>query len=274
MSDKLQKLKEMMNLLNEGITKQDFLDNFKVVIDLIRKLQLTTKETMEKMDMQYRDVVLKIKNGADEGLIEMKEKLMKSCEIEIEKMVKEHEQMMVAMDRKIEAMKERLEEDLKPDTDAIAEEASLRALDTIAQQIPTLEAVMQELPQAGGAIRDGLELLEDEDKLKIEAIHNLRKELDEIKRMVGGRMIGGGGAVGLQNAFQIYDLSDSLDGVTKVFSVPAMTIKAITCSSNPFTMRKTIDWTHDASANTVTFTSQISADTTLASGQTVLIFYS
>lgn len=77
---------------------------------------------------------------------------------------------------------------LSPDPIKIALEASKIAQDTTLPLIPTVEQVEakleQNLPNLGEKFRDGLELIKEEDeKLKIDAVGYLRKELDEAKNI-------------------------------------------------------------------------------------------
>jgi len=69
-----------------------------------------------------------------------------------------------------------------------------------------------------------------------------------------------------------YDISSSLNGVLKTFSIPSNTrILSVTSSSFPTTFRPTVDYT--STGSTITFTSEVDAGTTLASGQTLIIVY-
>lgn len=69
-----------------------------------------------------------------------------------------------------------------------------------------------------------------------------------------------------------YDLSASLDGVTKTFALPANARVILAFgSSAPGVFRPTVDYT--TTASTITFTSEIAASSTLATGQTVIILY-
>lgn len=112
-----------------------------------------------------------------------------------------------------------------------------------------------------------------------EELKNLRKYVDtqfsKVKKSGGKTMYVGGGNAGGGRIVKSYDIYDSLNGVTKTFSLPAFyRIISVHSSSFPFSFRETVDYTSDASAMTITFTSEISASVTLATGQTVTIVYS
>jgi len=129
-------------------------------------------------------------------------------------------------------------------------------------------------PDTPEVIKQKLESLEDEDKLSIKAIKDLQEELDKIKKMKGTVQYVGGGGVGKHNVVA-YDLSASLNGVLKTFSLPAFwKVISVHSSSFPNAFRPTVDYTTDASASTITFTAEIDASTTLATGQTIIITYS
>lgn len=121
----------------------------------------------------------------------------------------------------------------------------------------------------GENVRNSLEALPEGEKLAIEAIEGLRKELDELKKVRTNGLSGGGGIVG-RDIVTKYDLSPYLDGVTKTFNIPGTwAIISVSTSSFPGVLRPTIDYTNTDS--TITFTSQIEASTTLAAGQTVIL---
>jgi hypothetical protein len=123
-------------------------------------------------------------------------------------------------------------------------------------------------PDSPEQIVEKINSLPDEDEFKIDASHI--KGLPEIKDGKGQAVFSVE-----RGGLKVYDLSSSLDGATKTFSLPAFDkIIMISSTSFPFTFRPTVDYTSDASAMTLTFTSEITASTTLALGQTLLIVYS
>lgn len=82
--------------------------------------------------------------------------------------------------------------------------------------------------------------------------------------------VGSGGA---GRVVRSYDLTSQLDGVTKTFNLPALyKIISVHASSTPFSFRESVDYTYTPTS--ITFTSEINAGSTLATGQTVTIIYS
>jgi len=109
----------------------------------------------------------------------------------------------------------------------------------------------------------------DDEELKIDASHI--KNLPEIKSENGRPVFA---VAPSRNQVQVYDLSSSLDGVTKTFGLPAFwKVFDVRSSSFPYAFRPTVDYTVDGSAMTITFTSEVEAAGTLATGQTLYVLY-
>lgn len=187
---------------------------------------------------------------------------------EVAKVVKESKSKMEEMDEKMSQIKDGKD----ADDEAITQEATKRTTEALKPLIPTIEAIENDLPQLGAKIRDGLELLPEGEKLVIEAIEGLRKELDELRKIKTQSFSNGGGG-NANKAVYYYDLSGSLDG-TKSYSLPSMArIISIHLSSFPNILRDTIDYSYNPSTHTLTFTDEIDADA-LSAGQTCVIIYS
>ncbi len=138
------------------------------------------------------------------------------------------------------------------------------------------EKIEKDLPKLGLSIRDGLELLprgennEPDERLEKEAIKGLDEELAVIRKQIAS--IPNNGTLGVtgRDLFKDIDLSDQLDGVTKTFNIQAIyNIITVDLSSNPFALRKGIDYTYTPTS--ITFTSQIDAASSLAAGQTCIL---
>lgn len=143
--------------------------------------------------------------------------------------------------------------------------------------IPKIEDIENDLPKLGARIRDALELLQGEERLDASAIKNLKELFDEWSsslNLSGKTVYVGGGSNSGGKVVSLYDLSSVLNGVSKTFVLPAFwKVISVSSSSFPYTFRPTIDYTVDSSAMTITFTSEIEASTTLATGQTLLVTY-
>ena len=139
----------------------------------------------------------------------------------------------------------------------------------IVKEVAVFDRQMMEeaVPVMGERIRDSLELLPDGEKLKIDAIQDLRKELDELKKRpvyMGGGGITGQGA---RDLVKDIDLTSQLDGVTTTFNIQAIwNVISVDLESYPYgALRKGIDYTWTPTS--ITFTATIDPATQLAAGQ-------
>lgn len=141
----------------------------------------------------------------------------------------------------------------------------------------TIDTLEKNLPAFGIQFRDGLELLKDEERLDASAIKNLEKIIKRLMDDVKFKTItvGGGGGGGGGRIVKVYDLSPFLNGALKTFSLPAFwRVISVHSSSFPNAFRPTIDYTTDASTMQILFTDEINAESTLGSGQSVVVVYS
>src|SRR3990167_50843 len=160
----------------------------------------------------------------------------------------------------------------------------VKRLEAMIPELPDLIALQSEIEQKipslpeelkAEQVRDKLESLEGDNRLDKKAIKGLDEWLEkEMRRGQGIIYGGGGGGSGGGRIVKGYDLSDSLDGSTKTFALPAFyRVISVHTSSFPFILKPTTDYTTDAATMEITFTSEIDAATTLATGQTITIIY-
>src|SRR3990167_8343762 len=122
------------------------------------------------------------------------------------------------------------------------------------------------LPDTGKEIVEKLNSLPMKYEFQIDANH-IRNLPRTFERKRFGR--------GTGNPLQLYDLSASLDGSTKIFTIPAnKRVVLITSSSTPYWFRPTVDYTLSGTDNvTLTFDTAIDAAVMLASGQSLGVQY-
>lgn len=130
-------------------------------------------------------------------------------------------------------------------------------------------------PDTPEEIVDKLESLEGEARLNMKAIDGLLEELEELRKLKGKVIMGGGGSSNGGHIVKAHDLSASLDGVTTTFSLPAFwRVISVHLSSTPNILRETTDYTVDGTLMQITFTSAIDVSTSLSAGQSLIIIYS
>ena len=124
--------------------------------------------------------------------------------------------------------------------------------------------------------RDGKDSDQDEiirvvlDNLR-EEIEDMREKLRSVSRDRRAPIVSIGGSTA-RNFVKEIDISDQFDGSTKTFNIGAFyRILTVDLSSFPHSLRKQTDYTYNANAGTITFSSEIDAATSLAEGQTGII---
>lgn len=257
-----QKLQEAIDVARESLSQKQILAAFKQSVDLMKQMEKNMTQRMEESSQEHRAVLEETLEGHMEESRASVADLHDKTRKDVDGLFKQVGDGLLEMRAAAGSL---------PELEEIAAEAS---------KVLT-EALDKELPKFGEAIRNALELLNEEDRLDIKAVKGLQEELDKIKELkkdmkalpsmshtLQGGIVGGGKFV------YSYDLSASLDGSTKVFSLPHYwRIVNVSLSSFPNILRPTTDYTTDAVLDTITFTAQIDAGTALAAGQTCVIMY-
>jgi hypothetical protein len=127
-------------------------------------------------------------------------------------------------------------------------------------------------PDMAEDIRNKLELLTDDERLKPEAIRGLVERLADLEKRIGERatVYTQGGVIG-RNYLQFYDLSSKLNGASTTFALPAVyRIINVQLSSTPNVLREGVDYSWTPTS--ITFIG-IDPTTQLSAGQTCVIVY-
>ena len=208
--EKLEKLKELLKLADSGLTREEFTNNFKIIIDLIKALKVSNQKELISLDSKYATVVNAIKHNADSDSKYIRQELMDYCMGEMKKMYKNHEEMKSYMEDKmyeIHAL-------CQPDNELIAKTASNLAITACLDKIPTIDDINENIGSQGDLIAESLK-----DKLTIEMISGLKKELEDL-RNVRGQRLGGGFSLSAMTQYMIYGETplDSGDHLTFTLS--------------------------------------------------------
>lgn len=247
----------------DSMTTEDFVKAFEMVIEFVQKTYTVTQEEVEKLQSMFVEAVNELKVNNQEHSASTKARVMAYCEEEMKKMMASHEKMMQKCDDKLS--------DIKDGKDADEE----RVIEEVIARLDEREANEPEEPEetpreVADFLNQEAEIIEQETIIGL--VKRLRELEDAIARKSTTNVIGG--ATGGGRLVKVHDLTDQLDGVTKTFALPAFwRVISVHSSSFPNIFRPTIDYTTDASAMTITFTDEITADATLATGQTLLVVY-
>ena len=255
------KIKEIADLINAGLTKQEFIDGFKKMLEHLKELEKNLNfkidektqkalDDLSEVEKAHRQAVEKIEQENQSGLSNLKKwALEKIGQLFINSRIKEKITELDAKLTELNAYK-------APDASIIALEASKMAQDGLLPLIPIIDKLEEKLPQMGDLIANALEVLPENKKLEISAIKDLKEELEKLENKIRkGKAMPAGGVGGGGRIAKVYDLSASLDGVTKTFTLPAFwRVISVHSSSFPNVFRPTTDYTTDAGLSTITFT--------------------
>lgn len=240
--------KQMGERLSVAVTQEELVHTIKSILDTIKKMEtrVTDSVAQNKATSDTRF------NSVQNDLLQVEQRVLALIE-----------DTRLSGSMSLGEAVQQLREEVK------SVQALIPSLPDYSQEFADIRAQIPVLPveKVGEDYRNALEALPEGDKLAIEAIEGLRKELNDLKRV---RATGPTGGIIGRDLIKDYDLSPYLDGVTKTFNIPSVwNIISVDCSSFPHALRKNIDFTY--TSQTITFTSEIDESTTLAAGQTVVL---
>ncbi len=255
MNDKLLKLQELLKIANDGLTRAEFTDAFKAVIDQVKKIEAeliaTISTRLSKGDTDFNEMVAQIKEmrrqfettvaetrkANDSSFAQIKTRAMESIASMMAKM--DIAGQMSAMKSEHSAMMQKMETAM-PDTEKMMAEMLAKMPEKTPEQI-----------------RDSLESIqEEEEKLAISAIAHLEEKLKDLEKKAGMSR----GSVGGFNygALQLHLVDDEtpvgdIDSVNTVFTInnPPSPVSSLKVFLNGQRMRVTTDYTF--SGVTITF---------------------
>lgn len=255
----------------DGLTEEKFLAMAKKLAEAVKKSDAKLMEAVKKMIETSKNSTDKMTSDNELTKSELKALVKK----EVSNMLQSFDNKNKELDNFVSEIKNG-ENGKDADEETIIENVLGRI------RIPEIKELANDMPKLGTNIRDSIELLQGNERPGLSLIKGLRTILNKIDKDLrklknrpfriegGGGLAGGGGRI-----VKSYDLSDSLNGVLKTFSLPSFwRIITVQSSSFPNAFRPTTDYTVDIPNSKITFTSEITADTTLATGQTIIITYS
>jgi DNA repair exonuclease SbcCD ATPase subunit len=188
----------------------------KVIGDLIGKEELTAllKKYIERMDERHDKDKAQILKMLEHGLSHFKEVTATELEtyksiatqFDTERATKSQADLQTALQTikdKLAEVDERIA-NIRDGADADEE----KILQRLAERLPKIEEIENKLPSLGERIRDSLELLQGEERIRVEAIDGLQELLDELKTKTKS----GGSSQMLINHWPIHE-TFTMDGV-------------------------------------------------------------
>lgn len=253
--DKLTKLKELLKVANDGLSKEEFLKAFKAVMDhvsgvealLVKKIDAKTQEVtnetermvslMEGLRAQFIQTIKETKSANESTFTQIKQRSMESIAAmftkmdiqgQMDKMYAEHEEMM-----------QKCEESM-PNVEELKKEI--------------IEEQERETPES---LRDKLESLKNDertDKSAIKGIEELERKIKELETRISS-IPRGGSAPRTAGAGTIFeDLSSLTDGSNKVYPVTKNLGGVVISSDFPTVLMENNGFTVNAARNQITLT--------------------
>lgn len=192
---KLKQFKELLALTTGSLTKEEFLSFSQKVLEYVKTIKSTTETDLQTISQAVKTAISRIESTASDNYAKTEEKLTKEQENALNKMYLEVESMLSMCDKKMEDMKDG-DDGIDADEEAV-----------IAEVLARLPEPKEETPET---VRDLLETLEGEDRLKIDAIDKLREELDRLEKEIKSKnttVMGGARGVGVLDEGQTVALS-------------------------------------------------------------------
>lgn len=209
----LKVLQSLIKLANdENLSRSDFTNAFKKVIEVIKQQEGKREVKMQQLAENVLKAREELKNQND---AQSKSTLTK-LENELERIKSENTKDRASILKKLAEVKDGID----ADEDTVVDRAVTRVKEEL--YLPTTEDLLNGVAAFGERVRDALEAIpEEEDKLSIEAIKDLRKTLDELRKLASSN--GGAGASIAKYLYQNIDVDTSGATNGQVLSYQAST---------------------------------------------------
>lgn len=218
---KLDRIKKLLDILNDGVSKQEFINSFKAVMDHLLKLERqmiarvdgrTEKEEKKLAELRndFYKLLDKARKDSDSTLGGFRRRTMEA----INNLFTRNE-VNKKLSRKLEEIDFKMAM-VRDGKDADEKKIIKAVLDQI--DIPEPEVIL-DTPEK---IADKLETLKGEKKLSIDAIKDLEDRLKRLEERPLGGSGGGGGVSKLALDYHFIDdetPSGTVDGVNKTFTL-------------------------------------------------------
>lgn len=199
-------LQRLLSLLDpDSLTKEQFAEAFKKVLDYIKKIEEKNLSELDVMSKSLKTATEALKNATSNDFSGLKGEIIQLTQ-------KQLAEVNTGLKKKIEEIDQRLSE-IKNGEDADEDLIVDKVLSQI--KFPEIKGIDEDLPKMGTQIRDALELLNGDERLDYTAIKGLRNYIkglvkDNSKPAVGGLRPANTG---------IETLSGTIDGNNTVFTV-------------------------------------------------------
>ena len=172
-------------LLSDSLTKKDFEEAFSQVVEYVKKNGKQTEEDVKTLTQTVKTAISRIESTASDNYAKTEEKLTKEQENALNDIQFKIEALIAEAQQKLDEVKSG-EDGEDADEEAVITEVLAR--------------LPEPKEETAETVRDLLETLEGEDRLKIDAIDKLREELDRLEKEIKSKnttVYGGASGVGV-----------------------------------------------------------------------------
>lgn len=280
-NDKLKKLESLLKLVDESLTRAEFVKAFEEVIKLTKKIEegliskidtkLSSADTelskqvsiLSSLKEDFKQAVQETRDSNETTFANVKKRTIEAIDNlfvkmrlndKFNEMMLGHTRMMSAMDKKMNEVKDGL--------DGVS-----------ADEIKIVQEILSKIPpqkeETSIETRDKLETLKDNERLDKSAIKGLEDEIKNLRKEIAAKSGGG-----VRRVFQPYvdDFSALTNGSTKIFYLSREPLRTDTVqifgTDFPSILRPVTDFT--ISGKTLTLTSAVPSP---SQGATLLAHY-
>ena len=239
---KIEKLKQLISLIDERVTRKEITAIVKQMKEFLVTLKGKNQTEFKNLNQSITDLSEKLKGDNTENLSSLKEELMAV----LNKAIKDQEDGMNWVRDKVRGIQSGKDgKNGKDGSDGIDGKDGVDGS-----------------PDTPIQIAEKLEILKGDNRLKLEAIKDLKEKLEALEK----RPIGRGGGARKVTYIKRENLSSQVNGTLKTFTLPKDTIEVIAVFGTqfPVNFNPGTDWTF--SGRTLTLTSEVGAPKT---GQTL-----
>lgn len=236
--------KTLADLNPENFTKSEFIAAFENVVQLVKRIEDQNIKDFEALRVSIAALSTKVADDAMDNVDNLRKVITDFVNSSMEQMMKEHHDKMMAMDEKMDSIKDG--EDA--DEDAVAEKVVKMI------KIPTIEELANSIPTLGMQIRDALELLQGSDRLNISAIDGLSDIIEELRKAAKNKSSVGGINYGAMMLHEVdgevpVNSGDDINFSISKIPSPATSIKLF---RNGFRQKIGVDYTYSNKILTLT----------------------
>lgn len=259
---KSKRAEQILKLLSESMSQEEFIQAFEKVLEVVRDNKKANDRVLEGLKQDFKQKTSQLENVSRQEFAVLAKDLMRNVDTVLKGNDRKTLDIIEGLKREMQSFKASEQKVINEVIKQIPEPEKGEDADEEAIQ----KRIEEDLPKLGERIRDGLELLKEDERLDVKAIRGLEDLLKKVESKISSVGNGGGGGSFREHFIEI-DLSGELNGVLTEFNIPAVyKIISVDLSSYPYgTLRKDTDYSY--TNTTITFKSTIDASTQLSAGQ-------